>query len=80
MVRARLIEARQRKNMTQAQVAQAIGLSRSSYTCIERGIRQPSLDVALRIADILGNNVESLFLPSDDASSDASVSPTKQSA
>jgi transcriptional regulator with XRE-family HTH domain len=65
---ARLREARRRANVTQAGLAQAIGLSRTSVTNIEKG-RQPVLvHVVMQLAAALGVQLTDL-LP--DKSTDA---------
>lgn len=64
-MRQQLIIARKKANLTQKQLADLINIDRSYYAHIERGTKQPSLAVALRIAQALGENVENIFLPSD---------------
>ncbi len=49
-----LIETRNSKNMTQYELAKAIGVSRSHYTNIEKGNRRPSPKTAQKIGDVLG--------------------------
>lgn len=50
-----LKEIREKSGMTQEQVAEvAGGLSRASYSNIETGARRPSVEVAQRIAGVLG--------------------------
>jgi putative transcriptional regulator len=61
MHRDNLRRARVRAGLTQAQVAALAGLSRPMYVNIELGRRNPSLDVAIRIAHVLGESVEALF-------------------
>lgn len=59
--RNNLKRARLRAGLTQAQVATMAGLSRAAYTNIELGRKNPSLDTALRLAEVLGQSVEDLF-------------------
>lgn len=61
--RVALIGARRRAGLSQQQVAEAVGISRSFYTLIERGCRTPSLAVALRIAGFFGAAPGELFPP-----------------
>lgn len=56
-----LAEVRARRGLTHQQVADAAGISRAFYTRIESGIRTPSLDVALRIAEVLDADPRELF-------------------
>lgn len=43
-----------RGKMTQAQLARSAKISQNYYSCIENGERRPSVDVAKRIAGVLG--------------------------
>jgi transcriptional regulator with XRE-family HTH domain len=45
-------------DITQAEVAAAVGISRSHYAGIESGKEDPSIDVVWRIADRLGLDIE----------------------
>jgi transcriptional regulator with XRE-family HTH domain len=51
----------QKKALAQRDVALALGISRSHYTKIEAGIRNPNLALARRIAEYFGVSVEDLF-------------------
>lgn len=64
-LRQSLIKARKKSELTQGQVAEAVGIDRSFYTHIERGDRTPSLDIAIRIARALGKQVEDIFRPEE---------------
>lgn len=59
--RARLIELRKAHSMTQKEVAHAAKLTRSYYGLIENGVRNPTLEKAVRIADAFGTSVENAF-------------------
>ncbi len=48
-----LTKLREKKNMTHAQVAEQVGISRAYYTAIESGTRRPSPEVAQAIAKAL---------------------------
>ncbi|MGB9866576.1 MAG: helix-turn-helix transcriptional regulator [Bacillota bacterium] len=60
-MRKRLIELRKTKGLTQQQVAEALGITRSFYGMIETGHRNPTLDLAKRIAEIFGADIDELF-------------------
>lgn len=47
-----LIELRKAKNLTQAEIAAEVSISRSHYADIERGYKNPSGPVAARLADL----------------------------
>ena len=53
---------RNRKNYTQAQLAESIGVSENSISLIERGIQTPSVFVVKDIADCLGIDINVLFM------------------
>lgn len=47
--------ARTERGLTQDQVAEAVGgISRTAYTNIETGARRPSVEMAKKIAGVLG--------------------------
>ena len=52
---------RARLDMTQEELAQAVGVSRQSVHAVERGKAEPSLGLALRLAQVLGVPVGELF-------------------
>jgi len=54
-------QARERRNLTQQQLADALGVNRVSIARLEAGTRSPSMALALRIARELGEPVEALF-------------------
>lgn len=49
-----LVKARKELNLTQAEVAKFAGISRSAYSNIETGNRDPSVYVAKKIGKCLG--------------------------
>lgn len=57
----RVAEARRRASLTQQQLAEKIGVGRVTIARIETGAQTPSLDVALALAQELGEPVEALF-------------------
>ena len=57
----RLREAREARGLTQAQLAERIGVSRKTINTVENGIFVPSTVIALRLAAALGEPVEALF-------------------
>lgn len=54
-------DIRTRRNMTQAEVANALGVSSVVYSRYETGSRQPSIDVLIQMADIFGVTVDYLL-------------------
>lgn len=51
--------------LTQAQLAEAAGVSRQTVVAVEAGDYAPSVYLALRLADILSTTVEALFAPTE---------------
>lgn len=48
-------------DLTQQQLADAVGVTRQTILAIERGNYNPSVELALRLAAVLGTTVENLF-------------------
>jgi len=60
-MRAELIKLREENGMTQEQVAESVGVSRSFYGHIETGTRNPSYGLARRISELFNTSIESIF-------------------
>jgi len=58
---SRLRETRTSRNLTQAQLAELVGVSRKTINTVENGIFVPSTVLALRLARALETTVEQLF-------------------
>ena len=56
-----LREARTRRGLTQARLADLVGVSRKTINTVENGVFVPSTVVALRLAQALDMPVERLF-------------------
>jgi DNA-binding XRE family transcriptional regulator len=56
-----LAAARERAGLTQQQLAERVDVGRVSIARIETGTRSPSMALARRIADTLGESLEALF-------------------
>jgi putative transcriptional regulator len=56
-----LREERTRRNLTQAELATLVGVSRKTINTVENGVFIPSTVLALQLARALGTSVESLF-------------------
>ena len=57
----RLREERARLNLTQADLAALVGVSRKTINTVENGVFIPSTLLALRLARALGTPVEAIF-------------------
>lgn len=65
----RLKVLRAERNWSQQELATRLDVSRQSVNAIETGRYDPSLPLAFKIADVFGDQIESLFFPTDDPTS-----------
>jgi putative transcriptional regulator len=61
----RLRELRAERDLTQAALAELVGVSRKTVNTIENGVFVPSTLLALRLAQALGRPVEAIFFLED---------------
>ncbi|MFC6827040.1 helix-turn-helix transcriptional regulator [Halopelagius fulvigenes] len=54
---------RERASMSQADLAEAVGVSRQTINAIERGRYDPSLELAFKLAAHFGCRIEDVFEP-----------------
>ena len=57
----RLREHRAERDLTQAGLAEMVGVSRKTINTVENGVFVPSTTLALKLARALGCSVEALF-------------------
>lgn len=62
----RVRELREARNLTQAQLAELVGVSRKTVNTVENAVFVPSTVVALKLARALGEPVEALFWLADE--------------
>ena len=65
-----LKDIRMERNLIQEDLAEATGSCSRTIGRIERGERNPSLEMAIRLAHYLNVNVEDIFQLDDDITSD----------
>jgi putative transcriptional regulator len=65
-VKTRIRELRARMNMTQAELADAVGVRRETILFLEKGKYNPSLKLAHDVAVVLGTTIDNLFFFDDD--------------
>lgn len=65
MKRICLQKIRKDKNLTQEEVAKLLGITTVFYGMLERGERNPSLDLAKSIADLFGTTIEKIFFDNE---------------
>lgn len=61
----RLAELRATQHLSQAALAEVLGVSRQTVISIERGRFDPSLPLAFRIAGYFDATIEDVFRPGD---------------
>ena len=60
-LRVSLRDHRERAGLTQAALAERVGVSRKTVNTVENGVFVPSTELALRLARTLDTRVEDLF-------------------
>ena len=61
-----LSKLRSANNLTQQQVADCLGITRSAYSNYEDGVREAPMDVLLKSADLFGTDVHLLLERNED--------------
>lgn len=69
MFAERLKELRKDKNMTQVQLAEALGVSKGTIAMWEIGKREPNFETLNRLSDIFDKRIDYILGNSNDASS-----------
>ena len=67
MKNLRLKAARAGKDLSQQQLADAVGVSRQTINAIEKGDYNPTLRLCVAICKALGRTLDELFWPEDEA-------------
>jgi putative transcriptional regulator len=65
-MKSRIKEYRARTGMTQADLADAVGVRRETIVFLEKGTYNPSLKLAHDVAKALGTRIDTLFIFGDD--------------
>ncbi|MFL7813223.1 MAG: helix-turn-helix transcriptional regulator [Anaerolineales bacterium] len=66
-MRNRLKILRAERNWSQAELAEALDVSRQTVNAIENGKYDPSLPLAFKMAELFGLSIEDIFSPSQEA-------------
>jgi putative transcriptional regulator len=61
MIKTKIKEYRLKKNLTQEELADKVGVRRETIVFLEQGKYNPSLRLALAVAKELGESVDKLF-------------------
>ena len=64
----RLRILRAERNWSQADLADALGVSRQTINAIETGKYGPSLPLAFKIAQVFSAAIEAIFIPDEESS------------
>lgn len=64
-MKTRIKEYRARFNLTQAQLAQKVGVRRETIVFLEKGEYNPSLKLAAKVARELNTTIDELFILED---------------
>lgn len=65
-IKTRIKEFRARRAMTQADLAEAVGVRRETIVFLEKGKYNPSLKLAHAVAQVLGTTIDQLFIFEDE--------------
>ena len=65
-MKTRIKEYRARHNLTQAQLAEKVGVRRETIIFLEKGKYNPSLKLAHDIAKVLKGKIEDIFIFDDE--------------
>ena len=63
MKNLRMKAARAGKDWSQQDLANQVGVSRQTISAIEKGNYNPSVDLCIRICQVLGKSLDDLFWP-----------------
>jgi putative transcriptional regulator len=69
-MQTRIKEFRARRNMTQAELADVVGVRRETIVFLEKGKYNPSLRLAHSVAKELGTTIDQLFSFADEEGED----------
>lgn len=72
--RMKLIKMRRNSGLKVKDIANLLGISSSYYYKIEEGIRNPTLDVSMKLSKLLGTTIEEIFFDDElDISSQCNI-------
>ena len=65
MKNLKLKAARAGMDMSQAELAEKVGVSRQTINAIEKGDYNPTINLCISICNVLGKTLDELFWPED---------------
>lgn len=66
MLENRVKELREKKGWTQEQLGKALKVSRQTIISIEKGVYNPSLELAMHISYVFGKSIHDIFISETD--------------
>ena len=57
----KLLIFRNKKNLTQREIAEEVGITTSAYGMLETGVRTPSLGTAYKLSQFFNSTIEEIF-------------------
>lgn len=66
-IKNRIKELRAKNNLTQKDLAEKVGVTRQTIVALEKGTYVPSLLLALNIAEVFNEPIESIFQKEENA-------------
>ncbi len=60
-IRNKLFELREKKHITQQELADEVGVTRATVIAVEKGSYNPSLELAFRVAQYFDIGIEKIF-------------------
>lgn len=66
MITNTIREVREKQSLTQADLAEMVGVSRQTIISLEKGSYNPSLELAFKISKVLKASVDDLFRMEED--------------
>lgn len=77
MQRNRMRDLREDAELSQAELAKALGIAQTTYSGYERGFREPSLDMLCQIADFFHTSTDYLLCRTDNPAPPAEKTPRR---
>lgn len=65
MKNLRLKAARAGRDLSQQELAKLVGVSRQTISAIEKGDYNPTINLCIKICQVLGKTLDELFWPED---------------
>jgi putative transcriptional regulator len=77
-LKTKIREYRARQGLTQEELAKKVGVRRETIVFLEKGKYNPSLFLAYKIAKVLNESIEHLFIFEEESESKAEEAPSHE--